>query len=94
MNRVTVTRVNGKGELTGEADLAIWTQAGCAWVKLGMLRVCATREQWASLVAPADGEFDELVLRQAASVLSRRFGVLVAGDLIAALGKAASTVEE
>lgn len=37
---------------------------------------------------------DADVLRSAAEVLKRRFGKLTAGDLIAALGKAADTIEE
>jgi hypothetical protein len=94
MKSATVTRVNGKGELTGDADLIVWRQAGCAWVKLGLLRVCVNPDIWASMVAPADGEFDDLVLRQAAEVLRRRFGRLTAGDLINALGKAADTIDE
>lgn len=56
MNTITVTRVNGRGEMTGEAELAVWEQGGGVYVKLGMLRVSMEPGRWEQLVRPTLGE--------------------------------------
>jgi hypothetical protein len=62
---------------------------------LASLREADARMRAHFALAAHQGVSDDAAsLRAAAEVLKRRFGVLTAGDLIAALGKAVSTIEE